>query len=59
MRDDVNFDNLISKIDCILNSPKPIPNHMKRDRELAQMLEDLQEISEYEIYCPKFVKQQN
>ena len=48
MRDDVNFDNLISKIDCILNSPKPIPNHMKRDRELAQMLEDLQEISEYE-----------
>lgn len=48
MRDDVNCDNLISKIDCILNSPKPIPNHMKRDRELAQMLEDLQEISEYE-----------
>lgn len=48
MRDDVNFDNLISKIDCILNSPKPIPNQMKRDRELAQTLEDLQEISEYE-----------
>lgn len=48
MRDDVNFDNLISKIDLILNSPKPIPNYMKRDRELAQMLEDLQEISEYD-----------
>lgn len=48
MRDDVNFEQLISKIDCILNSPKPIPNFMKRDRELAQMLEDLQEISEYE-----------
>ena len=48
MREDVNFDNLISKIDCILNSPKPIPNFMKKDKELAQMLEELQEISEYE-----------
>ena len=48
MRNDVNFEQLINKIDLILNSPKPIPNHMKRDRELAQMLEDLQEISEYE-----------
>ena len=48
MRDDVNFEQLINKIDLILNSPKPIPNYMKRDRELAQMLEDLQEISEYE-----------
>ena len=41
MRDDVNFEQLINKIDLILNSPKPIPNYMKRDRELAQMLEDL------------------
>ena len=48
MRDDVNFEQLINKIDLILNSPKPIPNYMKRDRELAQMLEDLQEISEYD-----------
>lgn len=48
MRNDINFDNLISKIDCILNSPKPIPNFIKKDKELAQMLEDLQEISEYE-----------
>ncbi len=48
MREDVNFDNLISKIDLILNSPKPIPNFIKKDKELAQMLEDLQEISEYE-----------
>ena len=50
MRDDVNFEQLINKIDLILNSPKPIPNYMKRDRELAQMLEDLQEISEYETF---------
>lgn len=50
MRNDINFDNLISKIDCILNSPKPIPNFMKKDKELAQMLEDLQEISEYETF---------
>ena len=42
MRNDINFEQLISKIDCILNSPKPIPNFMKRDRELAQMLENLQ-----------------
>ena len=48
MRDDVNFEQLINKIDLILNSPKPIPNYMKRDRELAQMMEDLQEISEYD-----------
>ena len=48
MRNDINFEQLINKIDLILNSPKPIPNFMKRDRELAQMLEDLQEISEYE-----------
>lgn len=50
MRNDINFDNLISKIDLILNSPKPIPNYMKKDKELAQMLEDLQEISEYEAF---------
>ena len=50
MREDVNFDNLISKIDLILNSPKPIPNFIKKDKELAQMLEDLQEISEYETF---------
>lgn len=48
MRNDINFDQLINKIDLILNSPKPIPNYMKKDKELAQMLEDLQEISEYE-----------
>lgn len=48
MRDDVNFEQLINKIDLILNSPKPIPNFMKKDKELAQMLEELQEISEYE-----------
>ena len=50
MRNDINFDQLINKIDLILNSPKPIPNYMKKDKELAQMLEDLQEISEYETF---------
>ena len=50
MRNDINFEQLISKIDCILNSPKPIPNFIKKDKELAQMLEDLQEISEYETF---------
>ena len=50
MRNDINFEQLINKIDLILNSPKPIPNFIKKDKELAQMLEDLQEISEYETF---------
>lgn len=48
MRDDVNFEELIDKIDLILNSPKPLPRYMKEERELAELVERLKEIPKYE-----------
>lgn len=40
MREDINFDELIDKIDFILNSSKPLPHYMKEEREWAVMLTD-------------------
>lgn len=48
MRDDVNFEELIEKIDQILNSPKPLPRYMKEERELAELVKHLKEIPKYE-----------
>lgn len=48
MRDDINFEELIDKIDFILNSPKPLPRYMREERELAELVEHLKEISKYE-----------
>lgn len=35
MRDDIVFEELIEKIDLILNSSKPLPYHMKDERKLC------------------------
>lgn len=48
MRDDIVFEELIEKIDLILNSSKPLPYHMKDERKLAEVLKHLQEIPEYD-----------
>ena len=48
MRDDIVFEELIEKIDLILNSSKPLPYHMKAERKLAEVLRHLQEIPEYD-----------
>lgn len=48
MRDDIVFEELIEKIDLILNSSKPLPYHMKDERKLAEVLNHLQEIPEYD-----------
>lgn len=48
MRDDINFEELIDKIDFILNSSKPLPYYMKRERELAELVKHLKEIPKYE-----------
>ena len=48
MRDDVNFEELIDKIDFILNSPKPLPRYMREERELSELVEHLKEIPKYE-----------
>ncbi len=48
MRDDIVFEELLEKIDLILNSSKPLPYHMKDERKLAEVLKHLQEIPEYD-----------
>ena len=48
MRDDIVFEELIEQIDLILNSSKPLPYHMKDERELAEVLKHLQEVPEYD-----------
>ncbi len=48
MREDINFDELIDKIDFILNSSKPLPHYMKEERELAELVKHLKEIPKYE-----------
>lgn len=48
MRDDVNFEEIVDKIDFILNSPKPLPHYMKEEKELAELVEHLKEIPKYE-----------
>ena len=48
MRDGINFEELIDKIDFILNSPKPLPRYMREERELAELVEHLKEIPKYE-----------
>ena len=48
MRDDIVFEELIEKIDLILNSSKPLHYHMKDERKLAEVLNHLQEIPEYD-----------
>lgn len=48
MRDDVNFEELIDKIDFILNSSKPLPHYMREERELAELVKHLKEIPKYE-----------
>lgn len=48
MRDDINFEELIDKIDFILNSSKPLPHYMKKERELAELVKHLKEIPKYE-----------
>lgn len=48
MRDDIDFEELLEKIDLILNSSKPLPYHMKDERKLAEVLKHLQEIPEYD-----------
>ena len=48
MREDINFDELIDKIDFILNSFKPLPHYMKEERELAELVKHLKEIPKYE-----------
>lgn len=48
MREDINFEELINKIDFILNSSKPLPHYMKEERELAELVKHLKEIPKYE-----------
>lgn len=48
MREDINFEELIDKIDFILNSSKPLPHYMKEERELAELVKHLKEIPKYE-----------
>lgn len=48
MREDIVFEELIEKIDLILNTSKPLPYHMKAERKLAEVLKHLQEIPEYD-----------
>lgn len=48
MREDIVFEELIEQIDLILNSSKPLPYHMKDERKLAEVLNHLQEIPEYD-----------
>lgn len=48
MREGIVFEELIEKIDLILNSSKPLPYHMKDERKLAEVLKHLQEIPEYD-----------
>ena len=48
MRDGINFEELIDKIDFILNSSKPLPHYMKEERELAELVKHLKEIPKYE-----------
>ena len=44
MREDINFEELIDKIDFILNSSKPLPHYMREERELAELVKHLKEI---------------
>ena len=48
MREDINFEELIDKIDFILNSSKPLPHYMKEEREVAELVKHLKEIPKYE-----------
>lgn len=48
MREDIDFQELIEKIDLILNSPKPLPFHMKEERKLAELIGHLKEIPKYD-----------
>lgn len=48
MRDGINFEELIDKIDFILNSSKPLPHYMREERELAELVKHLKEIPKYE-----------
>ena len=48
MREDINFEELICKIDFILNSSKPLPHYMREERELAEFVKHLKEIPKYE-----------
>lgn len=48
MREDINFEELICKIDFILNSSKPLPHYMREERELAELVKHLKEIPKYE-----------
>lgn len=48
MRDGINFEELIDKIDFILNSSKPLPYYMRKERELAELVKHLKEIPKYE-----------
>lgn len=48
MPEDIVFEELIKKIDLILNISKPLPYHMKAERKLAEVLKNLQEIPEYD-----------
>lgn len=48
MRDDIVFEELLEKIDLILNTSKPLPYHMKDERKLAEVLNHLQEVPEYD-----------
>ena len=48
MREDINFEELIDKIDFILNSSKPLPHYMREERELAELVKHLKEIPKYE-----------
>lgn len=48
MREDINFEELINKIDFILNSSKPLPHYMREERELAELVKHLKEIPKYE-----------
>lgn len=48
MRDDIVFEELLEKIDLILNTSKPLPYHMKAERKLSEVLRHLQEVPEYD-----------
>lgn len=48
MSADINFEELIDKIDFILNSSKPLPHYMREERELAELVKHLKEIPKYE-----------
>lgn len=48
MREDINFEELIDKIDFILNSSKPLPHYMREERELAELVKHLKEIPKHE-----------